>query len=415
MSPADGTTATRGGNITIDPAGPRNVVAFVGENENGILRMWSHEFMALLAPAGYRGHVVELNDPNWVAHFSAIAAQGIAFGWGCAGIGARLDNAGQNLWDVLKTPFISVLADHPSQMPRNHWVASRWVANGYFFAEHLAYQREHIRSPQLSLRLPIGVLPNPLRDAVPWSRREHRMVYVKTGENPRAFHDRWATWPRRLRAVLENASAEALKRDTGDIGPIVAAAFEAEGISVDGRVAYLNAAFTQVDHYVRSVHSTWMVEVLGRLPALIIGRGWDHVDKANARARFQPAVDATALKGLYASSQIVVNTTPNFGSGLHERVSDGFAARTVVVSDRNDYARRALDPLPSYRGYSWSDPGWREQVAAMHDDRTDFGELTQPALDFVERAFDPVAFMESLVETARLLRFGELVAPFDPV
>jgi hypothetical protein len=414
MSPADGTPGTHGTRTVGAPVGPRNILAFVGENENGILRMWSHAFMDLLAPAGYRGHVIELADPSWVERFSAVAAEGVAFAWGCAGIGSRLDNAGQCVWDVLRVPFIAVHADHPSQMPRNHRVASRWVANGYFFDEHLAYQRAYIRAPQLSLRLPIGVLPNPLRDATPWSRREHRMVFVKTGQDPRSFRQLWETWPRRLRAVIENASAEALKRDTGDIGPLVLAAFDAEGISVEERVAFLNAVVNQVDHYVRGVHSTWMVEALCKRPVLIIGRGWDHVDKANARARFHAAVDATQLKGLYASSQMIVNTTPNFGSGLHERVSDGFASRTVVISDRNDYARRVLDPLPTYVGYDWTDPDWREKVAARYDDPTDYSDLTQPALDFVERSFDPLDFMESLIEAASLVRFGELVAPFDP-
>uniref|UniRef100_UPI0018C873CB hypothetical protein n=1 Tax=Streptobacillus moniliformis TaxID=34105 RepID=UPI0018C873CB len=70
-----------------------------------------------------------------------------------------------------------------------------------------------------------------------------------------------------------------------------------------------------------------MVRALLDLPVDIVGRGWDHLAAPGCRARFHDAIDADRLPGLYANTQYLLNTMPNFSSGTHERVLNGFAAR----------------------------------------------------------------------------------------
>jgi hypothetical protein len=391
----------------------KTVVALVGENENGVLAAGSRELLAAMKPHGIDGHVVNLHAPGWTDQLGRLANDGILFAFGFAGIGAILDHidpvsrAKLNLWDTLRVPFISLLADQPANQPRNHRVAARYVVNGYFFRDYFELQRSLIRSPQISVMLPQICTANPHRDKTPWGRRPHRMVFVKSGGDPALLREHWPNFPARFRAILEEASAEILKRPTQDINGIVLACFASQGIELGDRHEIYFAAVQQIDLYVRLVRATQMARALCRVPADIIGARWDHIDKAGAKARFLPPVAADTLPELYADTQFIVNVTPNFSSGAHERVLQGMAAKACVISDDNDFARRRFGALPSYRGFDWSDPDWPEKIVAWFDSREDYGDRLQPAVDLLATEFEVGKQICALLEIADLVRYGE--------
>ncbi|HEY8611633.1 MAG TPA: hypothetical protein VIL69_10145 [Roseomonas sp.] len=389
-----------------------NVVAFVGENENGILAELSRAFMERLPPMGLRGHVIDLHAPGWADRLQPIAREGMAFTWGSAGIGARLDIGGENLWEMLQVPFISVLADTPCQLPANHRVTSRFVANGYMYRDWLDLQRRFIRSPQISATLPHGVLPNPMRDAIPWSRRPHRMVFVKTGEDPARRRAEWNGWPAPLRAVLHEAAEEAARRPTGDITGLVLEAALARGLHLEERLEILFALAYQVDLHTRALRANAFAHALLPLEAMIIGRGWDHLDSMGARATWRPAIPAPDLPALYAGTQFLVSTNPNFSHGVHERIPNGFAARACVLSDDNAFTRDRFAGLPSFFGLDWTAPDLADRIAAIFHDASDRGPLTDAALVVAERDFGPDGFLQGMLDLAALVQAGNRLERF---
>jgi len=145
------------------------VVAIVGENANGILECQSQRFLGLMRSMGFEGRLLNVFDPEFGTKLHRALAEGVLFAWGYAGVGGRLAVNGRNIWDTAEVPFISVLADAPYIMPGNHHVDSPYVVNGYIYREWLELQEAHFRSPQVSTLLPMGVLPNPERQDVPWS------------------------------------------------------------------------------------------------------------------------------------------------------------------------------------------------------------------------------------------------------
>ncbi|MBP0445465.1 hypothetical protein J8J14_11820 [Roseomonas sp. SSH11] len=390
----------------------RHVVAFVGENENGILADFSRAIMEPLAPMGLRGHVIDLHQPGWADALQPLAREGIAFAWGAAGIGARLEVGGENLWEMLQVPFISTLADTPCQLPANHRVASRFVANGYMYRDWLDVQRRFIRSPQISALLPHGVLPNPARDRIPWARRPHRMVFVKTGEDPERRQAEWRNWPAPLRAVLHDATAEAARQPTGDITHTVLGACEAHGLHLEERLELLFAIAFQVDLQLRALRANAFARALLPLDAVIIGRGWDHLPLDGARAGWRPAIPAAELPGLYAATQFLVSTNPNFAHGVHERIPNGFAARACVLSDSNAFTRARFAALPSFFGLDWTAPELAARIAAIFHDATDHGPLTDAALAVADEDFGPRRFLQGMIDLADLLRAGNRLESF---
>ncbi|HZS82277.1 MAG TPA: hypothetical protein VFA50_05370 [Stellaceae bacterium] len=381
----------------------RNIAAIVGQNENGILAYQSQAFMDLLRPFGFVGHVVDLARPGWQEVLNQAVQGGLVFAWGYAGIGSGIKVGDRNLWDALDVGYVAVHADTPCAMPSNHFVKARRVANGYVFRDWLGMHRRFLRSPQITGMLPMGVIPNRWRDKVPWAKREHRMVFLKTGADPEARRAKWAGWGTRLQAALEDAAAQLCRRGTGDITATALASLEANGLFIEERKDLLFGLLLELDQYVRAVRATTMARALRDIPALIIGAGWEHVSAEAGRARFLPAAPADGIDELYANCQWLVNTTPNFSSGTHERVLRGFAAKSCVVSDDNDFTRERLHGLPSYRGVEWHAPDLAERLAAIYHDPSPFDDvLLQPALSYVEREHDPLAFMKAVMELAEV-------------
>ena len=395
------------------PAGaPRTVVALVGENENGILRSVSQDFMDLLAPHGLDPQVISMSGPNWLSQLVELLDKGVLFAWGPAGAGARLPHPDGPLWDVIRTPFISVLADSPSWMPPNHHVPSRWVANGYMYRDWLDMQRRLIRSPQVASLLPHGVAANPARDTTPWSRRQHRMVFVKTGCDPEQHRMGWAALPPRFRAVVEDTSAAALERQVGDISGLLLDCMAQHGLFAETRPDMLFGLMHAVDTYVRDARSTALVRAMLDLPVDVIGRGWEHLARDASRARFHTPVDAATLPGLYADTQFLLNTMPNFSSGTHERVLSGFAAKCCVVTNENTDMATRFGPLPSYIAVDTANPALAEQMAAVFHTTMRYDDAVDAAAAMVAARHGADAFMRGLVDLALEVRGAAAWAGF---
>jgi hypothetical protein len=395
---------------------PNNVVAFTGDNLNDILAVQSARFMELLRPFGYVGHVLDLRAPDTSQRLTELVIEGIAFAWGYAGVGARLGSGNQNFWASIKVPFVSVLADPPFWMARNHQVPSNWVVNGYVYKDWLNFQKKYIRSPQISSLLPMGVLPNPDRASIPWERRPVAMAYVKTGSDPKKLMAAWERLPARLNKALREAAAILTDQPTGDLVTVATATFRAVGLHIEENRAMLFGMLNEVDLYIRAVRATRVARALLPLPVEIYGGGWEYLcqEIEGARAVFRPAFHASELDLLFARSRWLVNSTPNFSTGAHERVLRGFAAGCAVASDLNDYARSNLSHLPAFCGFEWNGPGLTDQIAEALACKS----LNQSALDqgtqFVEQHFSPLAFMRSVAELADAARANEAFAEFSP-
>ncbi|MGI4795989.1 MAG: glycosyltransferase family protein [Janthinobacterium lividum] len=230
------------------------------------------------------------------------------------------------------------------------------------------------------------------------------MIFVKTGADPEQRRAAWSLMPPRWRTVMEDAAAAALARPTGDITDLVVDAAEAHDLVPEQRTELLFSLMTEVDLYVRDTRSTAMTRALLDLPVDIYGRGWDHVSAEATRARFHPAFDADGLPRMYAETQFMLNTSPNFSSGVHERVAYAMDARCCVVSDENDFMKREFEAIPTFFAVDPRDPDLRDRLHEIYHDRTDYTPLTQPALDLTERMFSGERYMLSLLELAHEVR-----------
>lgn len=389
------------------------VVALTGENANGILEAQSERFLDLLRTMGLECRLLRLREPNFAQEFDRALNDGILFAWSYAGVGARLSRGNGPIWEAASIPFISVLADAPYIMPANHSVASPFVVNGYFYREWLDLQLAHVQSSQISALLPMGVLPNPERISNPWAQRSRRMLFVKTGADPKQQRDNWEHWPARLRVVLHDSADVLAALPPGPVEPVVRDCLAAHGLALSGNKALLFGLLHELDTYVRALRATTMARALLHLPVDIVGGGWEHLGRESGRARFHPPMHASALEAVYADSQILVNTTPCLASGAHERVLRGFAAGCCVVSDDNDHSRANLSHLTAYCGVDWTARDLADRLASIFAEHRTSEDERDEARDYVETHNDPATFVTRMAELADVVRMNKVFSGYE--
>ncbi|MBB2155931.1 hypothetical protein HLH33_06345 [Gluconacetobacter diazotrophicus] len=330
--------------------------------------------------------------------------------WSHAGIGANIDHQGKNLWDTIKVPFVSVLADPPCAMPQNHFMRAHYVANAYVFSEWLRIQREIIRSPQYSTLINcVGVVPQSERNIIPWRDRPQRMAFIKTGGNPEDRREKWTVLPPRWRAILEDAAVVALRHGSGDITDILFASCKEHGLSNEHRLEILFTLMQELDLYVRECRMTSLVTALLDLPVDIYGRGWDHLSHKTTRARFHAPIDASNLSSIYSATQFILNTSPNISSGIHERVAYGMDARCCVVSDENAFTKKNIRHIPTFFGINVNEPNLSDCISEIYFSDVDYTDATQIGADFISSHFDGRVWMNSLLRIADEIRVAGIL------
>ena len=350
---------------------PPLVIGFVGENANGCLATGTHYLNTVFSSYGIEAHSINLFDPDWSNHLGAlVSGRTPHFCYGYGGVGAALRNGSQSFWTAYKTPFFSLMYDHPFCNLGNHTIDSSYVANVYFMVDFLEVQQTYVRHPQLCFALRDPIFPpdtNTLTHAEhqsQWRKRSIPYLFIKTGNDPARLNAAIQELTSTERTIFHDCLAQLQHSADNHLTHLVAEQCRAHNIEPLAR----NKSFIQIvlllERYVRDWRSRQIVEWLKHKPALIIGDGWDSVDKTNTTATFMPSRLATECTALYADSRFVLNANPCFRDGCHERVLLGLLNGAIAVSDRNRFSDHVFASQENFVSFDWADTQWQTNLDA---------------------------------------------------
>ena len=337
------------------------VLAFVGQNANGILRWWTEQILDRLAEFGYSSDVIDLLQPDWTQRVVSLLREhrpSFCFSFQGFGMDVWTD---ANIWVRDEIPFFSYLGDSPYHAPKLHMTSGPGIYQMHASADFLTTYVKYMPGGLCAMLHPPGYPANPLADDVPWAAREHDLVYVKTGVNPNAILQRWETLPRRIREIQHSSAAAVLAGSTDIIADVCASACKAANFWWGDQRELFFSICSEVDLYVRAARAERMVRFLMQRPALIFG-DWSHLDCTGSQARFCGTIDAGELNRLYANTKVLVSTSPSVRHGIHERIMAGLFSKCVVMSDSTPYLCEFFAEFPAFRPVDIDAAGFEQQA-----------------------------------------------------
>ncbi|MGE4351851.1 MAG: hypothetical protein AB7E52_06650 [Bdellovibrionales bacterium] len=339
------------------------IVGIVAENENEALTAATEGYCKIFRSWGHEALMIDFRKPESIKLFQELLKKNdIAFGFGLQGIGSRLragDNQ-TNLWQAFKVPFLGIHHDHPCYNYNNHSCESPFVANLYHYESFLETKEKYLPSDQISIARPFGLLADLPKPWVPFSERPIKFLYLKSGVFPAAAKEDalyWQELPKPVQDAVTQQLERARQNPNLQLCDLAADLFSALGYNYLELQPTFWGIVRFMDRTLRNERSNIFVEWLKKQEgALIIGNGWDHIDKKNARAEFKPAVSSYGSFSLYVRSQITCNTSPYCRDMIHERTIFGLAAGTCLITDSNMWWESHGRNCPSIHLYQWNAP-----------------------------------------------------------
>ena len=391
------------------------VLAFVGENANGIIKWWTEEILAAFARRGLSHRLIDLCEPDSRIKLADCLVRGNpAFCFSFQGMGMDFCLNGENFWSQNSIPFFSYLGDSPYQRPALHAAEGAGLYMLYGCEDFLQFYQRHLKGRAYATVLNYGYPRNPLANRTAWTKRTHDIVFVKTAIDPKSIRLGWSNLPNAVRTLLIDTAERVLTGVDETIATVCAQAFEDRRMHVgDQQELFLNAC-SLVDHYVRAVRAERMVRALLPQNALIVG-DWSYLDKPGARAKFCAPMPADQLDDLYSDSRIVVSTSPSVRYGMHERVMAGLLAKAFVLSDTTPYLQTTFRNCPGFLGCNIDDASFAGEV-----DHTVTACLSDPcspakvtvSLQIAEKLFSLETFVDQFFDLLSLEQHRQSVSPW---
>jgi len=332
------------------PAMPPKALALLYSHEHGALRPASMSYCYMLKKEGYDAEIVDLALPDGLRNLDIKLASGeVNFCFGMQGVGSCLmTNKDVNLWTARRIPFVGIHYDSPCYNPFNHFNESRFVANLYNYESFLDIKQRYLPSEQVSACLPYTFPQQLPVSPLPFEKRTIRLLYLKSGYPVEEFAAYIDSLPHAIRGGVWQQLERAGKDPNLQLADLAAEVFESAGLDRHAMQRQFWGVVQTMDFYLRRKRAIDFVDWLKFQPgAVIIGNGWDFIDKTGAAAEFHPSLDIAQTAPLYHQAQFVCNTNPYGRDIIHERAVLGLMFGSCVLTDTHAWWDERFAGVPA--------------------------------------------------------------------
>jgi hypothetical protein len=327
--------------LTTPKSGIKAVILNWNGGENDPFTVVNATIRQHFRACGKNVEVIEISENDWPARLAELVPAGVEFAFTWQGLGscATVGETGDGLWDHFRIPLMCLHGDHPSHMPLNHQLESRYCFHLYTNAEFARYSNRHFRRARSASVIDI---PQLHREPRLQRRVGDYFVIAKNINDPPMTE---SLWQQRLDKPVFDAymmAAETLKariaRDSyveiHDVLDDLVAQYSHELLSPAANMAAYHEYHSQLDYYVRSYKIVAAVTALREFPLRIYGRGWDRIARsAPASHLFEAGKNMADSQDLYYTRFGLVDVSPS--RGLHDRTRRAMANLGAFLSSAN--------------------------------------------------------------------------------
>lgn len=189
--------------------------------------------------------------------------------------------------------------------------------------------------------------------------KECRILFPGTYDSPDAVYEMVQLAPEPIRSIMKDIIERRLAE------PLISMeeafrqylAEQEMEIPVEQFALFMNAMYSG-DAYIRDYfRKAALDELLSQgIPVTVMGEGWEKYHyKDEHSLRREPGVPFALSFERIAKSHILLNVSPIFNRGMHDRIPAGMANRAVVLTDKNPYLETRFTDGRELAFYSLSD------------------------------------------------------------
>jgi hypothetical protein len=394
--------------VTRRPSGLKVAILNWKAGENDPFTVVNRTISQHLRACGKNVEIIEISVDDWPAKVVALAREGIEFAYTWQGLGSAvtIGQHSENLWDHLRVPLICIHGDHPSHMPRNHELESRYCFHLYANSEFARYSNRHFRRYRSASVIDIPILHREARLRRP---EGDYFVIAKNVNHPTDIENYWqqrvsATEFRCYMSAAETLKALVTREPYVEVHEVLDDLIRENGwewlVSPENISAY-HQYHSQIDRYVRSHKSVLAVTTLYDFPVHVYGRGWERIARTGSpNHAFSPGRDMADSQYLFYSRFGVVDISPS--KGLHDRTRRAMANGTGFVSSAN--LEDSFPDLARFGSlfYTFTPGDLQKKCEAVLRDPDGHSELARMFADTYHTRFNFRDFVRQIEGLARL-------------
>lgn len=284
--------------------------------------------------------------------------------------------------NALGIPFFNYLVDHPLY----HHAGLKKQFSGYsvFCIDtcHQTYIKKLYPHIEHVFYLPLGAVQANMERS--FDRKRLDLLFLGTYEPEDALYrelDEYPLWQKKEVASL----IERMEADAGLTQEKALFAYleeKEERISREAFAKRLNGDYL-ADKYLRNLRrkQTVLAAAQAEIPFTVMGHGWEHVKELDRKyITRKNGVGFAASIQIMADAKMLVNATPGFHGGLHDRVYSAMMNRTLCFTEDTSFAKQKLkdrEEIVFYNGQTMEDLA--ESIVFMHENPSAAAEITERA------------------------------------
>lgn len=247
---------------------------------------------------------------------------------------------GTPFMDRLDGPFFDYVLDHPLF----HYNALVRKGKNFHAIVLDEGQKEYVKTyhPHLAgvHMLPLGAT-KALYDGE--KAPADKVLFMGTYDKPEAVYELVTAAPEPLQTFMKKLIEKRLEDPNLPMEEAFKNYLKEEDMELDDAnfSLFMNAMYP-VDAYVRDYFRKAALDELlkKKIPVLVVGEGWEKYEPSNEEyLTREKSVPFEFSFEKIAKEQLMLNVSPIFNRGLHDRVLAGMANKTVVLTDENPYLR----------------------------------------------------------------------------
>lgn len=268
-----------------------------------------------------------------------------------------VEEDGTPLLDMIHGPFYDYILDHPL-FHYNGLTARLNNLNAILLDEaQKRYVERFYKGVKHTVMMPLGAT-----EAFTQQKLEEKpkcVLFMGSYDSPGKLYDMVELSPEPLKSYMKKLIEMRLAEPELPMEEGFEQLLKEEGLEISEEqfALYMNAMYP-VDAYIRDYYRMAVLDTLAKakIPVKVVGDGWEKYKSPNEACltREKPVVFSLSFEKI-AKEHILLNNSPIFNRGAHDRIYAGMANHCAVMTDTNPYLRREMKDGENICLYSLKD------------------------------------------------------------